>query len=213
MKYEWRKAEKKFYCPKPKPEKVVIPKFKFFTVAGEGNPNDEYFAEYIGALYSLSYAVKMSLKKGIVPKGYFDYTVYPLEGVWDINEDAKKEFSGTLNKDDLVFNLMIRQPNFVNQEFADMIIELVKKNKPHELLDKVKFDEIKDGTCVQMLHLGRYDDEPRSFKLMEEYAEENGLVRKSKVHREIYLSDARKVAPEKLKTVLRFQVKGNNEKQ
>ncbi len=206
MKHEWRKVEKEFYLPKQHPERIIVPKFKYFTLMGEGNPNDEYFAEYIGVLYSLSYAVKMSPKKGIAPDNYFDYTVYPLEGVWDIKENAKNEARNILNKDDFVFNLMIRQPDFVTDNFARMVIERVKKNKPHELLDKVKFDGIEDGNCVQMMHLGSYDDEPQSFEHMEEFAYKSSLIRKSKVHREIYLSDARKVITEKLKTVLRFQV-------
>ena len=152
--------------------------------------------------------LKCSPKKGKVPTGYFDYTVYPLEGVWDISDDAKKHYTGTLNKDDLIFNLMIRQPEFVTNDFAELIIERVKINKPHSLIDKVKFDEIEDGHCVQMMHLGPYDTEPQSFAQMEDFATDLNLVRKSKVHREIYLSDVRRVAPEKLKTVLRFQVKG-----
>ena len=208
MKHEWRKTEKENYVPKPTPEKVTVPKFKYFTIAGEGNPNSDHFPEYIGVLYSLSYAVKMFPKKGKAPTGFFDYTVYPLEGVWDISEDAKKHYTGTLNKDDLIFNLMIRQPEFVTNDFAELIIERVKINKPHSLLDKVKFDEIEDGHCVQMMHLGPYDTEPQSFAQMEDFATDLNLVRKSKVHREIYLSDVRRVAPEKLKTVLRFQVKG-----
>ncbi len=206
MKHEWKKTEKEYYIPKPIPEKVIVPKFKFFTVAGEGNPNDEHFAEYIGVLYSLSYAIKMSPKKGMAPDNYFDYAVYPLEGVWDISDEAKKKPTTKLNKNDLIFNLMMRQPDFVNLKYTKMIIERVKKTKPHELLDKVEFEEIEDGDCVQMLHLGSYDDEPMSFKQMEEFAEDQGLSRKSKIHREIYLSDARKVSPDKLKTVLRFQV-------
>ena len=104
MKHEWKKNEKQFYLPKNKPELISVPEFKFFTIEGNGNPNDEFFAEYIGVLYSLSYGIKMSPKKGIEPKGYFDYTVYPLEGVWDLNEKAKKSFDGTINKNDLVLN-------------------------------------------------------------------------------------------------------------
>lgn len=206
MKHEWRKHEKNFYVPKAKPELVNVPAFNYFTIEGAGNPNDEFFAEYIGVLYSLSYAVRMSPKSGIAPSDYFEYTVYPLEGVWDINEEAKKNYTGELNKDDLVFNLMIRQPGFVTKEFAQEIIEITKKKKPHELLGKVKFSTIEDGKCVQMMHLGSYDSEPVSFKLMEEYCNENNLVRKTKKHREVYLSDVRKVAKEKLKTVLRFKV-------
>jgi hypothetical protein len=206
MKNEWRKSEKDIYLPKNKPELIKIPDYKFFTIEGAGNPNDDKFPDYIQVLYSLSYAVKMSPKKGIMPDGYFDYTVYPLEGIWDINEEAKKTFNGTLNKDDLVFKLMIRQPAFVDETFAQQMIELTKQKKPHELLNEVKFENICDGECIQMMHLGSYDNEPESFKQMEDYAQSINKQRRSQVHREIYLSDARKVVPEKLKTVLRFEV-------
>ena len=207
MKHEWRKKEKDIYLPKNKPETIQIPEYKFFTIKGSGNPNDDYFSEYIRVLYSLSYAVKMSIKKGIEPKGYFDYTVYPLEGVWDINEEAKKKFDGKFDKNDLIFKLMIRQPDFVDEQFAMMILERTKQKKFNVLLDNVKFEKITDGVCVQMMHLGSYDNEPESFKQMEDFAQQQNLTRTSKVHREIYISDARKVAPEILKTVLRFQVK------
>lgn len=206
MKHDWKKTEKQFYLPKNKPELIQIPKFKFFTIEGNGNPNDEFFAEYIGVLYSLSYGVKMSPKKGIEPKGYFDYTVYPLEGVWDLNENVRKTFDGTFNKNDLVFKLMIRQPDFVNNEFALQILEQTAKKKPNDLLEKVRFEEIMEGDCVQMLHLGSYDHEPESFKAMKLFAEQENYNRKCMKHREIYLSDVRKVTPDKLKTVLRFQV-------
>jgi len=203
MKYEWKKSEKQFYLPKNKPELISIPNFKFFTIEGSGNPNDEFFSECIGVLYSLSYGIKMSPKKGLEPKGYFDYTVYPLEGVWDLNEQAKESFDGTINKNDLVFKLMIRQPDFVENDFALQILEYTKKKKPHDLLEKVQFEEIIEGDCIQMLHIGSYDGEPASFRIMESFAEQENYNRKTKTHREIYLSDARKVSPEKLKTVLR----------
>jgi len=206
MKHEWKKNEKQFYLPKNKPELINIPNFKFFTIEGKGNPNDDFFAEYIGVLYSLSYGVKMSPKKGIEPKGYFDYSVYPLEGIWDLSEDAKKSSSGTINKNDLIFKLMIRQPDFVDIDFAMQILEQTKKNKPHELLSQIKFEEIIEGDCIQMLHLGSYDNEPESFRIMEDYAENENYIRKTKIHKEIYLSDARKVSPEKLKTILRFSI-------
>jgi hypothetical protein len=207
MKHEWRKKEKEIYIPKNKPELITIPAYKFFTIEGKGNPNDDFFAEYIGALYSLAYAVRMSPKAGIAPENYFEYTVYPLEGVWDISEEAKKNFTGQLDKDTLIFNLMIRQPDFVTDEYALEIIERTKKKKPHVLLDNVKFEKIQDGDCIQMMHLGNYDNEPESFKQMEQFCKENNLTRESKQHREIYLSDVRKASPEKLKTVLRFKVK------
>ncbi len=207
MKYEWRKKEKEIYIPKNNPVSIKVPSFKFFMIEGKGNPNDDFFTEYIGVLYSLSYAVKMSPKGGFAPQDYFEYTVYPLEGIWDISEEAKKTKSKYLDKNTLIFNLMIRQPDFVTSDFAQDIIERTKKKKPHELLDKVKFGEIEDGDCVQMMHLGSYDNEPESFKLMEQFCKENNLTRESKQHREIYLSEVRKVSPEKLKTVLRFKVK------
>jgi len=206
MKHDWKKNDKQFYLPKNKPEKIVVPKFNFFTIEGKGNPNDAFFADYIGVLYSLSYAIKMSPKQGFAPANYEEYTVFPLEGVWDIEEDAKKNYNGTLDKNNLIFKLMMRQPDFVTAEFAHEAITRTKKKKPHPLLEKVKFETIEDGFCVQMLHEGSYDSEPASFQQMQEFADANQLKRIGHNHREIYLSDARKVAPEKLKTVLRFWV-------
>ena len=206
MKKEWRKEEKAIYLPKNAPELITIPAFKFFMIEGEGNPNEPFFEEYISVLYALSYAVKMSPKSGNAPAGYEEYTVYPLEGVWDISESAKAENKTALDKNQLVFNLMIRQPDFVTDEYAASIIALTKKKKPHALLDNVKFGTIEEGPCVQMLHIGSYDAEPASFELMEAFAIRQGVKRMSKIHREIYLSDPRKVSPDQLKTVLRFQV-------
>ena len=207
LKHEWRKYEKDLYIPPSKPVEVKVPRLKFFTIEGQGNPNDEAFSEYISALYSISYAVKMSYRSDLKPGGYFEYTVYPLEGVWDITDEAKKTYNGKIDKDSLVFNLMIRQPDFVNTEFAKKIIQATMKKKPHPLLDKVKFQSIIEGKCLQMMHRGSFDDEPKSFALMQDYCDKKGLVRESKLHREIYLSDVRKVSPEKLKTVLRFKIK------
>ncbi len=206
MKHEWKKHEKQYYIPQNTPEIIEIPSFNFFTIDGAGNPNEDFFKEYIGVLYSLAYAVKMSPKKKIAPEDYFDYTVYPLEEIWDLNEKGRKSMDGTFDKNDLVFKLMIRQPDFVVKEFAQLILEQTKKNKPHSLLDKVQFEVLKEGKCIQMMHLGSFDEEPKSFKIMTEYAEKEGYIRTAKTHREIYLSDPRKVATEKLKTVLRFSV-------
>lgn len=207
MKHEWRKKEKTVYLPKNKPEIIDVPEYQFVTISGEGNPNSAHFADYIAALYSLSYAIKMTLKKADnPPQNYVDYTVYPLEGVWDISDEAKKNFSGAINKDDLVFTLMIRQPDFVDQAFFEEMLALTKKKKPQKLLEQLQFEKITEGKCIQMLHIGSYDSESESFSLMEAFAEKEGLKRVSKIHREIYLSDFRKVAEEKLKTVLRFGV-------
>ncbi|USD67537.1 GyrI-like domain-containing protein [Vibrio sp. SCSIO 43136] len=207
QKHEWRKAEKSLYLPKAKPELVEVGEMKFITISGAGNPNSPEFTQYIEALYSIAYAIKMTLKKKQpAPVGYVDYTVYPLEGVWDITDEAKANFDGTINKDDLVFTLMIRQPDFVTEAFFSEMVTMTKAKKANPLLDEVLFCSITEGQCVQMLHLGPFDDEPASFAKMEAFAAEQGLTRLSKVHREIYLSDTRKVAPEKLKTTLRFCV-------
>ena len=208
LKHEWRKQEKALYLPQRKPVVINVPPLNFVTIAGEGNPNSEHFTDYIGALYALTYAIKMTPKKMTTePDGYYDYTVYPLEGVWDLNEEGRKNYDGTFDKDDLVFKLMIRQPDFVNESFYQEMLALTKKKNSSPLLDQVKLETITEGMCVQMLHLGPYDDEPASFSIMEAFAQEQGLERLSKTHREIYISDPRRSAPEKLKTVLRFRVK------
>ncbi|CAA6692806.1 MULTISPECIES: GyrI-like domain-containing protein [unclassified Lentimonas] len=208
-KHEWRKREKALYIPKATPEIVTVPAFKFITLRGAGNPNGAAFAECIGALYSLAYGIKMTAKKpGCAPTGHYDYTVYPLEGVWDITDEAKQTFTGEINKDDLVYQLMLRQPDFVDDSFYQEIWEMVNNKKPHPLLDKVQFETIEEGPCIQMLHVGPYETEAETFQVMEDFAAAEGVKRLSKLHREIYLSDFRKTAPEKLKTVLRFQLEG-----
>ena len=205
MKYEWKKQEKNLYMPKQKPELITVPEQKFIMVKGKGNPNDEEFSEKIGVLYSLAYAIRMMPKQGYTPEGYFEYTVYPLEGIWDLTEKGIK--SNTLNKDELLYAIMICQPYFATEGVVERAFESVRRKKPHPLLNDVTFGTIEDGLSVQMLHVGSYDDEPKSFESMREFIKNNNLERTSLQHREIYLSDARKVEPAKLKTVLRYMVK------
>jgi len=205
MKHEWRKQEKQLYIPKQNPELIIVPEQKFFMIKGKGNPNNEDFSKRVEALYSLSYAIRMMPKQGHTPEGYFEYTVYPLEGIWDLTEKGRK--LDTLDKDELLYTIMIRQPDFVTQKVVDTAFENVRKKKSNPLLDEVLFDTIEDGLSVQMLHIGSYDDERTTFNAMNMYIEENNLEKVTLVHREIYLSDARKVEPSKLKTVLRYKVK------
>ncbi|MGL6186424.1 MAG: GyrI-like domain-containing protein [Clostridium chrysemydis] len=204
MKHEWRKKEKDLYIPKEDPKLVDVPKFKFLQIKGSGNPNSEEFKERIEALYSLSYAIKMMPKGGVTVDGYFDYTVYPLEGTWDLSEEGRKKKE--LDKDELIYTLMIRQPDFVDEKIFNSLREKVKEKKKIKLLDEVLFTEIEEGLSVQILHIGSYDEEAKSFKKMKEFIKENNLRLKTLVHREIYLSDARKVSKDKLKTVLRYNV-------
>lgn len=204
MKYEWKKQAKEFYLPKSKPEILIVPSMKFFMLDGKGNPNSDEFAEAVGVLYSLSYAVKMMPKKGVTPEGYFDYTVFPLEGVWDLAPEARG--LEVLDKNSLIYTIMIRQPDFVTEEIAKAAIESTVKKTKHPMLHNVRFGNLEDGMCAQMLHVGPYDSEPASFSAMEEFCKENNLKRLSKTHREIYISDARKTVADKLQTVLRFKV-------
>ncbi len=204
MKHEWRKHEKELYVPKDKPQVLTIPKQKFFAIKGKGNPNNGDFADKIGVLYSLAYAVRMMPKSGFIPEGYFEYTVYPLEGIWDLTEKGKN--SEYLNKDEMLYTIMIRQPDFVTNEVVEKAFEIANKKKPHPLLKDAYFDEIEDGLSVQIMHTGSYDDEPASFEKMVDFINKNGYKRGSMVHREIYLSDARKTEKDKLKTVLRYMV-------
>lgn len=203
MKFEWKKHAKDLYLPKNQPEVVVVPPMKFFMLDGRGNPNGEEFAEAVGVLYSLSYAVKMMPKKGITPEGYFEYSVFPLEGVWDLAEEARG--LDKLDKDKLVYTVMIRQPDFVTDAVAQAALESTMKKTKHPLLSRVRFETMEEGLCVQMMHVGPYDSEPASFAAMAEYCRANNLKRSCLTHREIYISDVRKTAPEKLRTVLRFK--------
>lgn len=208
MKFEWRKQEKDLYIPKQKPEIVTVPKQKFFMIQGKGDPNHGDFAERVGVLYSLAYAIRMMPRNGYTPEGYFVYTVYPLEGIWDLTEEGRQ--LEELNKDELLYTIMIRQPDFVSAEVVDRAFEQVREKKPHPLLDEVTFETIEEGMSLQMLHVGPFENEPQTFEKMEAFLEEEKLERVSLTHREIYLSDMRRVEPSKLKTVLRFQVKPVN---
>lgn len=203
MKYEWRKKDKEIYLPSSTPTKIVVPPLKYFTLKGKGNPNSEAFKESVEALYALSYCVRMLPKKGITPKGYFEYTVFPLEGVWDLDEEGR--LSEQLDKDRLIYKLMIRQPDFVSNSLFSTAKEISAKKVSDNLLNSVMYEEIDEGLCIQCMHIGDYDSEPATFLKMEDFCTSNNLTRIDKRHREIYISDPRKTDPQKLKTVLRFK--------
>ncbi len=207
MKYEWKKEEKKVYAPKAQPTLINVPKARYICIKGTGNPNKEEFANRVSVLYSLSYAIRMMPKKGHTPTGYFEYTVYPLEGLWDLNEEGRKKAS--LDKEDFVYTIMIKQPDFVDEKVFLMALDFVRAKDSNPLLNEAYLQDIEDGLSVQMLHVGSYDSEPCSFDKMKRYIADNNLVIKTLVHREIYLSDARKVTSDKLKTILRYVVEKN----
>ena len=203
VKHEWRKREKELYCPKQQALQITVPSMKFLVLDGVGNPNHAAFADDIETLYSLSYGIKMLPKKGVTPDGYFDYTVYPLEALWKQIEHTEQ-----FDKNNLQYRVMIRQPDFVTPDVLEAAIINVSKKKSLPRFKDVRLESIEDGDCVQILHIGPYDNEPESFMKVDELCTAHNLQRvNDEWHREIYLSDARKVEPAKLKTVLRVQVK------
>jgi len=201
-KVDYKKQFKTLYLPKSQPTIIAVPPMRFAILEGKGDPNGEAFAEAVTALYSFSYAVKMSYKSKMIPDGYYDYTVFPLEGVWDLVDKTRT----STDKSNYAYTIMIRQPDFLTTELAARFITEVKKKKPNNFLDQIRLEDLEEGTCCQMLHLGSYDDEPASFAQMEDFCHENGYRRSDKTHREIYLSDPRRTETGKLKTVLRFKV-------
>ena len=202
-KYEWRKTEKEFYLAKTAPAVLDVPPMNYFVVDGAGSPADEEFQAVVGLLYTLSYTVRMMPKSGWTPPDYREYTVFPLEGIYRLDTDAWQH-GGELDKSKLRYRLMIRQPRFVTRDVAERAKASARKKLSAELLGLASFETFSDGLSVQMLHVGPYDTEPETFAAMNEFIAARGLSRAEKVHREIYLSDPRRVAPEKNRTTLRF---------
>lgn len=179
-KHDWKKDERTWYGPKAVPVLVDVPEFGFFAIDGEGNPNGPDFAKRVEALYALSYVVKMSPKKGAAPAGYFEYAVYPLEGAWTLTAEGLRNWNGSLDKNELAYTLYIRQPDFVDAEYAARVIEATRLKKGESLVGEARFAREREGRCVQMLHIGPYDSEPASFAIMEAWCAEAGLARLSK---------------------------------
>ncbi|WP_247948864.1 GyrI-like domain-containing protein [Streptococcus gordonii] len=200
MKYEWRKAEKSLYGVKASPKVVDVPQQSFIMLDGTGNPNLPGFAEEVSALYALAYAIKMDYKKSHTNQEIQDFTVYPLEGIWQQKEQ------GELVKEELIYTIMIAQPSFISKEMMKEALEKVKVKKPNAHYEKIRFETVKEGKCLTMLHLGSFDSEPLSFAKMDEFCKENFLNRRSLFHREIYLNNLNRTSPDKLKTILRYQV-------
>lgn len=205
MKHEWRKQEKGLYGAKKIPAMITVPMQNYIMIDGKGNPNDEDFSNRVAALYSLAYAIKMGFKAAAnnadTSKEVHDFTVYPLEGVW------KQKQGDELVKEELKYTIMIRQPDFITKNMVCRAMEVVKKKKPNPLYEEIRFDTMQDGKCIEILHIGAFDDEPASFEKMAQFAEKNNLERDESCHREIYLNSANRVEKSKLKTILRFSVK------
>lgn len=208
MAFDFKKEYKEFYMPKGKPEIVTVPKANYIAVRGKGDPNDEggAYQQAVGILYAVAYTLKMSYKTDYRIEGFFDYVVPPLEGFWWQDGVGGIDYS-----DKSTFNWIsvIRLPDFVTQKDFDWATGEAEKKK-HLDCSKAEFLTIDEGLCVQIMHIGPFDDEPATVSMMNAYLLENGYENDfsgSRLHHEIYLSDARKVAPEKWKTVIRHPIK------
>ena len=208
MPFDFKKEYKEFYMPKGKPEIVTVPKMNYIAVRGKGNPNEEdgEYKKSIELLYGIAYTIKMSKKGDHKIEGYFDYVVPPLEGFWWQENVDGIDYS---HKENFQWISVIRLPDFVTKADFEWAIEEATRKKKMDF-SKVEFLEIEEGLCVQCLHSGSYDDEPASIAAMDKFIADNGYendISDTRRHHEIYLSDARKVAPEKLKTVIRHPIK------
>ncbi len=203
IKQDWKKEEKELYIAKDTPQLIDVGPYKYLTIKGVGAPSSPAFQKAVECLFSLSYGLKFAPRKGLVIEGYIDYKVYPLEGLWDISEAAIKR--GTWEKSDLVYTLMIRQPDFIFESHVQAIKDKLALKDVD--LNQINFETIEDGHCLQILHIGSFDEEAASFAKMDDYLNDHGYVRVTKVHKEIYLSDFRKTKPEALKTTLRIFIK------
>ena len=208
MAFDYKKEYKEFYMPKNKPEIVQIPPMNYIAVRGKGNPNVEgsEYKQSIGLLYGIAFTIKMSKKSSHQIAGYFDYVVPPLEGLWWQENIKGIDYS---RKEDFHFISMIRLPDFVTKEDFEWAIGEAEKKKKEDF-SKVEFLTYNEGLCVQCMHIGAYDDEPATVELMHSFMTAEGYeldITDARFHHEIYLSDARRVAPEKLKTVIRHPVR------
>ena len=212
-KLDYKKEYKDLYLPKTKPMLIDVPNMKFIMVRGKGNPNSEKgeYQEAMSILYGLSFTIKMSKMGNNKIDGYFEYVVPPLEGFWWNKDEKNVDYR---NKENFEWYSMIRQPKFVTEDVFKLACNEVKEKKGIDI-SKAEFKEFKEGLCVQIMHLGSYDDEPKTIDKINEYiidnnlkndigsSLKNGMIRR---HHEIYLSDPRRTATEKLKTVIRIPV-------
>ncbi len=208
MAFDFKKEYKEFYLPPKKPTIVTVPKINYMAVRGKGNPNDENgeYKNSIGLLYGIAFTIKMSYKSTHKIDGYFEYVVPPLEGFWWQDGSDTIDYA---NKDGFNFISLIRLPDFVAKADFDWAVQEAMKKKKADF-SKVEYLTYDEGICVQCMHVGSYDDEPKTVALMHEYIEANGYdldINDNRYHHEIYLSDPRKCAVEKLKTVLRHPIK------
>ena len=208
MPFDYKKEYKEFYMPKNKPSIVTVPSMNYIAVRGHGDPNaeDGAYKQAIGLLYGIAFTIKMSKKGNHQMEGYFDYVVPPLEGFWW--QDGADGIDYT-QKDTFKWISVIRLPDFVTKDEFNWAIEEATRKKKTDF-SRIEFFAYEEGLCVQCMHIGSYDDEPATVERMHDYMRKQGYVldlTDQRMHHEIYLSDARKVAPEKRKTVIRHPIR------
>lgn len=208
-KIDFKAQQKALYLPGDTPSLVAVPGFTFMMVDGRGDPNAESgaYAEAVGLLYALTYAIKMNKTGAGAPPDYFDYVVPPLEGLWSYDDGGPFRYGG---KEHFVWTSMIRQPGFVTPAVFENACRTVQRKKPDYDVKKARLAVFEEGLCVQCMHRGPFDTEPATVEKMDAFMLENGIEKDFSAvrrHHEIYLGDPRKTAPEKLRTVIRHPVK------
>ena len=208
MPFDFKKEYKEFYLPKNKPQIVNVPKANYIAIRGQGNPNEEdgAYKQAIEILYAVAYTLKMSYKTDYKIDGFYEYVVPPLEGFWWQDGILGVDYS---KKDEFNWISIIRLPDFITRENFDWAVKTASEKKKIDC-SKAEFLTIEEGLCVQIMHIGSFDDEPATVTLMDKYLEENGYEKDfsdTRLHHEIYLSDPRKTTPDKQKTVIRHPVK------
>ena len=208
MTFDFKKVDKKFYMPKKKPEILTVPPMKYIAVRGQGDPNQPQgsYQQAVGILYAVAYTLKMSYKGSRHIKGFYEYVVPPLEGFWWQPGIAGVNYA---EKQDFHWISVIRVPEFIKLEDFKWAVQEAEKKKKVDCL-KAEFLKMDEGLCVQIMHIGPYDDEPVSVAKMDEYIEALGYeneINETRMHHEIYLSDPRKCDPAKQKTVIRHPIR------
>ena len=208
MAFDFKKEYKEFYLPKEQPGIVTVLRMNYIAVRGQGDPNqeDDEYQQAISLLYGIAFTIKMSKRSDHRIDGYFDYVVPPLEGFWWQDGVSGVDYA---HKENFRWISVIRLPDFVTKEDLDWAVKEAAVKKKTDF-SKVEFFTYDEGVCVQCMHVGPYDDEPATVEKMHKYMEEQGYVldiTNERMHHEIYLSDARKVEPEKRKTVIRHPIR------
>lgn len=209
MAFDYKKEYKDIYQPPKKPTLITVPPINYVAVRGQGDPNQEggAYQHALQLLYGISFTIKMSPKAGHELEGYFEYVVPPLEGFWSLPNGAGE--LDLTRKDELEWISCIRLPEFVTPEMLAWAKDEAARKKGEDF-SAAEFLTVDEGLCAQCMHVGPYDDEPATIESMRIFAEENGYTfdyDPERLHHEIYLSDPRRTAPERLKTVLRLPIR------